>query len=281
MPRYSVNQATSKSWSLEQDAFSYSSLDFCGAGLWRHKVSDFGDEKTRALLDECGLETSSLSCVGGFTGSDGRWSDCVIDAIEALTSAHAVGAKNLLLHTGGRNRHIRTQAMRCLHAAIEHLLPFAEEFGVRLLLQPMLESVSKRWNFLHDWASLFEVIDRYPSHLVGFVLNTYHCSFLNEISPMLPKRIDQLGLVQVADSMHLPRVNKQRDDCLLGEGALMPDHWLRQAVNAGYDGWVEVESVSPTLAAQGYEHVLKCSNEFVNEFKMSVSADHHSKIATS
>lgn len=263
MPRYSVNQATTKRWSLEEDAFHYASSQFQGAGLWRYKVSDFGDEKTRELLEDNGLTVSSLSSIGGFTGCEGRWKDAVQDAIETLHTAHAIGATNVLLHTGSRNRHIRSQALRCLTSGINELLPVAADFGIRLLLQPMLESVSRRWNFLHDWGTLFEVIDRYSPATIGFCLNTHHATFLNEIWDQLPSRIEQLGLVQVSDSIRLPMPGDHRNDCLLGEGSLLPDLQLRKVLDAGYHGWVEVESIGANLNQLGYAAVVHGSGQFV------------------
>ena len=266
MVQLSINQVTSKQWSLEEDAFFYNHFQFQGAGLWRYKVGEFGDEKTRALMDESQLKASSLGCVGGLTGGGDRWADSVRESVDALVSAHVLGAPNVVLFTGGRNRHILSQAKRCVTTAIERLLPLAQEFGIRLLLQPMLESISHRWNFIHDWKTLFEIIDRFPSSDVGFVLNTYHASFLGDIWEQLPGRMGQLGLVQISDSVGLPKAGRLRDDCLLGQGVLLPDLRLKQIISAGYRGWVEVEVLGPTWGRQGYRQVLESSQQFVNEF---------------
>jgi sugar phosphate isomerase/epimerase len=265
MVQLSINQVTSKQWTLEEDAFYYNQFQFHGAGLWRFKVDDCGEEKTRAILDESQLKASSLSFVGGFTGCQGRWEDSVRDAIKALNSARELGANNVILYTGSRNRHIYSNARRCVVNAIERILPIAQEFGIRLLLQPMLESVSRPWNFLHDWESLFEIVDRFSPESVGFVLNTYHASFLSEIWEQLPARIPQLGLVQISDSLNFPRSAKRRDDCLLGQGMLMPDHRLRNLIKLGYSGWVEVEVLGPTWGREGYQHVLEASQQFATE----------------
>lgn len=265
MVQLSINQVTSKQWTLEEDAFYYHQFQFRGTGLWRFKVEDCGEEKSRAILDESELKASSLSFIGGFTGSDGSWNEGVRDSIQALHSARELGAKNVILYTGSRNRHIYSNARRCVVKAIERILPIAQEFGIRLLLQPMLESVSKSWNFLHDWESLFEIIDRFPHESVGFVLNTYHAGYLSEIWEQLPNRVEQLGLVQISDSLTIPRSAKRRDDCLLGQGILMPDHRLRQLIRLGYSGWVEVELMGPTWGREGYQHVLEASQQFASE----------------
>lgn len=279
MPRFSVNQVTTKRWSLEEDAFHYSGLGTQGIGLWRDKVSDFGDEKTRDLLNDFSLQPSSFSYVGGFTGCQGRWRDCVKDAIQTLISARAVGARNVLLFTGSLNGHIRPQAMRCLLDAMEHLMPFAEELGVRLLLQPMMENLSRKWNFLYDWESVFGVIDRFPSQMVGFVLHTYHATFLSEIWSQLPSRIEQLGLVQISDAPHFPRQGRSRNDCILGEGLMMPDVRLGQVIESGYEGWIEVESAGPAIYEAGYLNVLKANRHFLSSFQSANRSSLPSKTA--
>jgi sugar phosphate isomerase/epimerase len=266
MVQLSINQVTSKQWTLEEDAFYYDQFHFQGAGLWRFKLDECGTEKTRAVMEENHLSVSSLSFVGGFTGSDGAWSESVLDAMAALDMARDLGAPSVMLHTGAKNRHIDSHARRCVTKAIDRLLPLAEEFGIRLLLQPMLESVSRRWNFLHDWEAVFQIIDRYPADAVGFVLNTHHASFLTEIWDRLPGRVEQLGLVQISDSVHLPRAGKRRDDCLLGQGHLLPDHRLRQILDLGYAGWVEVELLGATWGREGYQQVLESSQQFASEF---------------
>lgn len=270
MPRFSVNQVTTKQWSLEEDAFNYSTTQCQGIGLWRDKVSDYGDEKAKTLLNEFSLEASSYSYIGGFTGCQGRWNECVCDAKEQLSNARSVGAKNVLLFSGSMNGHIRPQALRCLLDAIDELLPVANKLGVRLLLQPMLESVSKGWNFLFDWGSVFDILDRYGSDQLGFVLNTYHSTFLNEVWSELPARIDQLGLVQISDGRRFPRHGQAREDCFLGDGLLLPDVRLDQLLTAGYDGWVEVETVGKSITEAGYGATLEANCQFLQSYETAL-----------
>lgn len=272
MPRFSVNQVTTKQWSLEEDAFNYSATRYAatqcqGIGLWRDKVSDYGDEKARDLLNEFSLIPSSYSYVGGFTGCQGRWTECVRDAEEQLEIARCLGAKNVLLFSGSLNGHIRPQALRCLLDAIDQLLPRAEKLGIRLLLQPMLESVSRAWNFLFDWDSVFSILDRYGSHQLGFVLNTYHSTFLNEVWSELPNRMDQLGLVQISDGLRFPRSGQAREDCFLGDGLLLPDVRLDEILSAGYGGWIEVESVGKTITEAGYGATLEANGQFLHAYQ--------------
>jgi len=271
MLRFSVNQATTPTWLMDEDAVFYSSCAFDGIGLLPMKVTDFGEEKTRSILEDFGLQVSSFGMIGGFTGGHGRWHDATTWTKESLVTANTVGANNIILYPGCKNGHIRSQAMRCLISGIEQLLPFAEEFGMRLLLGPELETVSRNWNFLYDWNSVFDVVDRFPKELVGIVLNTYHASFLREIVDVLPARIDQIGLVQISDGKNLPQMGKKRDFCLLGDGILNPEHWIELLQKNQYHGWVEMELSGTCEQEIGYNHRLSSCQIFADRIAQSVT----------
>src|SRR4051794_35720367 len=72
MTRLSMNELTTFRWSFEQDVAQYLAAGFGAIGVWRQKLSDYGEEKGIELLAESGLQVSNLLWAGGFTGSDGR-----------------------------------------------------------------------------------------------------------------------------------------------------------------------------------------------------------------
>ena len=72
MSLLSISELTTYRWSFEEDVRNYSAAGFRAIGVWRQKLSDFGEERGLALLHDSGLEVSSLLWAGGFTGSDGH-----------------------------------------------------------------------------------------------------------------------------------------------------------------------------------------------------------------
>ena len=90
MERLSINEVTTYRWSFEDDVVHYRAAGIPAIGVWRQKVTDFGDEKAIELLAESGLKISSLLWAGGFTGSDGRsFRDSIADGAEAVRLAGA------------------------------------------------------------------------------------------------------------------------------------------------------------------------------------------------
>ena len=77
-----------------------------GIGVWRQKLSDYGEDKGVELLAESGLEVSNLLWAGGFTGSDGRsLKDSVDDAKDAIRLAAEMHAACLVVYSGSRRSH--------------------------------------------------------------------------------------------------------------------------------------------------------------------------------
>ncbi|MEO8499118.1 MAG: sugar phosphate isomerase/epimerase, partial [Planctomycetota bacterium] len=81
MPRLSINELTTYRWTFEEDVEHYQAAGIQSLAVWRHKLSDFGEEKGIELLIDSGLAVSSLQWAGGFTGSDGQsHDDSIADA---------------------------------------------------------------------------------------------------------------------------------------------------------------------------------------------------------
>ena len=94
MARISMNELTTYRWSFEEDVQQYAKAGFDAIAVWRHKLSDFGEEKGAELIAESGLKVSSLLWAGGFTGSDGRsHKESVEDAHDAIRLAANLGAR--------------------------------------------------------------------------------------------------------------------------------------------------------------------------------------------
>ena len=73
MNTLAISQLSTLRWSFEQDAQAYTARGFKGIGIYRPKLEDFGLDRTpSSCLAESSLSVTSLSWVGGFTGSDGR-----------------------------------------------------------------------------------------------------------------------------------------------------------------------------------------------------------------
>ena len=126
MPRLSMNEMTTYRWSFEQDVQQYCAAGIPAIGVWRRKLSDFGEQRGIELLKESGLAVSNLLWAGGFTGSEGHtFRESVDDAVDAIRLAGAMRANCLVIYSGARAGHTHNHARRLLVSALIELAPLA------------------------------------------------------------------------------------------------------------------------------------------------------------
>ena len=84
----SINEVSTFRWTFDQDVTRYAAAGIGAMGVWRRKISDFGESRGIELLAEYNMRVSNLSWVGGFTGSDGRtFKESVEDAADGIRLA--------------------------------------------------------------------------------------------------------------------------------------------------------------------------------------------------
>src|SRR5215470_16418267 len=106
MARLSMNEMTTYRWSFEEDVVNYRAAGIPAIGVWRQKLSDFGEEKGIELLADSGMTVSNLLWAGGFTGSDGHtFRESMDDASEAIRLAGQLKAGCLIVYSGARAGH--------------------------------------------------------------------------------------------------------------------------------------------------------------------------------
>src|SRR5258708_7706372 len=149
MPRLSINEMTTYHWSFLEDVIGYQAAGIERIGVWRRKLSDFGEERAVELLRESTPAVSCFSSAGGFTGSDGQtYREAVDDALDALRMAAEIHAECLVVVSGARAGHIVSHARRLLRCALRELGDVAARSGLSIALQPVHRHPTDRCSFL-------------------------------------------------------------------------------------------------------------------------------------
>ncbi len=260
MNRLAVSEITTFRWSFEEDLLHYEAAGLAAIGVWRQKLTDYGEDRGVELLLHHGWRVSSLQWAGGFTGSDGgTHEESIDDACDAIRLAHAIGAPCLLLHSGSRSIHTHKHARRLLRTAIDQLLPLAEALQVCLALEPMPREAGTDWTFLHDWDETLALLKNVGSDYLRAVLDMYYWGHDEQTLARLPELAPKLALVQLADSRQPPQLEPNR--CPLGEGNI-PLHTIIEQLNtAGYRGCYEVELMGEEIEACDYHDLLNRSQQ--------------------
>jgi sugar phosphate isomerase/epimerase len=264
MEQLAVNEMTTYRWSFEEDVQHYAAAGIAGIGVWRQKLSDYGEDKGLELLRESGLRVSSLLWAGGFTGSDGRTHrESVDDAREAIRLAGDLRAGCLVVYTGARAGHTHNHARRLIRGALTELAPLAEEAGVPLAIEPMHIGCAAEWTFLTELDDTLALLDAIGSPQLKLTFDTYHLGQDERILPRLPEIAPRIALVQLGDAKSPPQGEQNR--CRIGEGQLPLRRIIATLRAAGYRGFFEVELMGEEIEASDYRELLTQSKQAVCE----------------
>ena len=265
MLRLSMNELTTMRWSFEEDVEEFAQAGFDGIGIWRQKLTDIGVDQGIELLHRKGLKCSNLLWAGGFTGSDGfSMKDSLTDAVEGIQIAAAVNAECLVIYSGAWGGHTRAHAKRLVQTAFEELLPYAEEFGVTLAVEPMHPGCGAQWTFLESIQQTLEMIDPFENPFLKVVLDTYHFGLSKpQDLAMLGEIAHRIAVVHVGDGYAQP--DGEQDRCPLGKGKVPLRQIIRTLVDAGYEGFLDVELFGESVEQLDYPTLLNDSRKFLSD----------------
>lgn len=256
--RLSMSEVTTFRWSLEEDVKYYQAAGFESIGVWRQKLSDYGEEEGIDLLAASGLEVSNLLWAGGFTGSDGRsFQEAVDDGCHAIRLAGATSAGCLVLYPGGRNHHTFRHAERLFRLALDSLLSLAEAADVILAIEPMHPACAREWTFLTDIESTIALIESIGSDHLKLVFDTYHFGHDLALLSNLREIVPHIALVQLGDR-NVPHCS-DRQRCTLGTGIVPLRTVLTELQRTGYTGDFDIELAGSGFGPDQYERLLEDS----------------------
>lgn len=258
MPRLSISEVTTYSWSFQRDVRTYARHGVPAMGIWRQKLADYGEEKGAELLAEHGMDVSNVYFAGGFTGHDGRsFQEAVDDAERAIETASLLQADCLTVYTGARAGHTKSHAKRLIQMALEQLLPVAEVNDVVLAVEPMHPRAGVDWTFLTDLESTLELVERLGSRYLQIALDTYHWGRSRKLYSMMRDLVPNLAVVFLGDAKSSP--DEEQNRCLLGDGNISLERMLSAFLEHGYDGCFDIRLTGEDLETLSYPEILRHS----------------------
>lgn len=260
LSRCSLNTATVKHATLEQAVEAAAGAGLGAVGLWRDRVQEIGADKAARVVAEAGLRVSSL-CRGGFLTApdDAGIAAALDDNRRAIEEAATVGTGELVFVVGGlpanatpgqAPRPDAGPADRDLVATrarvadrIADLVPFADEHGVRIVLEALHPLFAADRAVISTLAQALDLAAPFPATSVGVVIDTYHVWW----DPALRDSIERAGRegriagYQVCDWI-LPLASQPLNSRgHVGDGYIDFPTITRWVADAGYAGDVETE----------------------------------------
>jgi len=241
--RFSLSEISTVNASFEEDVAAYAAAGFDGIGIWEFKLPT-DDAANVALLHRAGLAVAN--CVPSvpsilplrLPGMEGP--PDVRERISSLCASIRRLApyepESVLVITGptadADSRQIVVEGLRQIAAA-------ADEAGVRLGLEPIHPSQRDTVSFVNSIAQAIALLEEAGLDDVGIMADTYN--LWHEPPEALRRVAKRITGLHVADE---PDEAGRTDRVLPGEGGMHSAELVHALVDAGWNGYLDVEIFS-------------------------------------
>lgn len=259
--RLSLNQMTTDQWDLEDAVAGCAQAGIPEIGLWRHKVEEIGLDTASRLVREAGLRVSSL-CRGGMfpAATERERRERLDDNRRAIDEAVTLGTDVLVLVCGPAADSNIAGARRQVVDAIESLVPYAADHGVKLGIEPLHPMFAADRSVITTIGQANDMIDEIGASNVGVIIDVYHVWWDPQLYREIERARGRIYGFHVNDwIVPLPDILKGRG--MMGDGVIQLRR-IRGAVEAaGYTGPIEVEIFNEELWSRQGEDVLTLTKE--------------------
>lgn len=246
LSRLSLNQMTTKRWSVREAVQGCVRAGIPAVGLWREPVAAAGLKVAAELVADAGLRVSSL-CRGGFLTASQRSerAAAIADNRRAIDEAAALGAACLVMVVGGLPTGSKDLpgARERVAEGIAELAPYAGERSVRLALEPLHPMFVADRAVLSTLRQAIDLAERFPAAQVGVVVDTFHVWW----DPQVWEQIARAGAggriasYQVCDFLAPLPADALLGRAMMGDGHIDFGPFTAAMAAAGWTGDVEVE----------------------------------------
>lgn len=244
--RLSINSATTKKWTLAQVVEGCVNAGIPAIGPWRDRVEEAGLDKAARLIKDAGLRVSSL-CRGGFlTAADAVGQAAALaDNRAAILEAVALDTRELFLVVGGLAPGEKdvVAARQRVADRLADLVPFAQENGVRLVLEPLHPMYAADRALISTLGQALDLAAPFDASAVGVAVDTFHVWWDPELKAQIERagRESRIASYQVCDFNMPIAADPLLSRGYMGDGVVdftTIGTWVR---DAGYTGDIEVE----------------------------------------
>jgi sugar phosphate isomerase/epimerase len=242
LSRLSLNQRTTASWSLPEAIKGCVDAGLGAIGIWREQLAEVGLDEACRLVAESGLRVSSL-CRGGFFTNPAEAETAEAQNREAIDEAAALNAATLVIVPGGLppgDRDLEGARSRAARA-IERLVPYAHEHGVRLGIEPMNPIYAADRGVISTLAQALDIAERFEPEDVAVVVDTFHLWWEPGIAQQVERAGERIASYQICDWITPLPADSLLARGMMGDGHIDFPAFSRAVAKAGYHGDVEVE----------------------------------------
>lgn len=247
LSRLSLNQITTKGWDVRGAAEGCVRACIPYIALWRDKVEETGLKESASIIRETGLRVSSL-CRGGWfaAATEAGRQKQLDDNRRALDEAAELGTNVLVLVCGPAADHDIQTARSYVKEAINTLIPYAAERGVKLGIEPLHPMYAADRSVIVTLGEANQIVRELDSEQVGVVIDVYHVWWDPALYAQIAAASGHILGFHVCDWL-VPTPDMLLGRGMMGDGVIELRR-IRNAIEAtGYRGPIEVEIFNQSI----------------------------------
>lgn len=239
--RLSLNQITTDRWSLREAVEGCVRAEIPWIALWRHKIAEAGLAESKRLVNDAGLQVSSVCRGGMFPAATAAERQARIDDNRrAIEEAAELGADVLVLVCGPAPDKDIAAARQMVEDGIDAVVPYAQACGVKLGIEPLHPMYAAERSVINTLAQANAIAEKYTPEQVGVVVDVFHVWWDPQLYEQIARASGRILGFHVSDWI-VPTPDLLMGRGMMGDGVIDLRR-IRQAVEeAGYSGPIEVE----------------------------------------
>lgn len=241
LSRLSLNQATTRRWTLAEAADGCARAGIPWIGVWRDRLAEVGAEQAARIVRDAGLRVSGLCRGGMFPAATAEERQARIeDNLRAVEEAAALGTDVLVLVCGPAPDRDIGAARAMVEDGIAAVLPHARAHGVKLAIEPLHPMFAADRSVIASAGEANDLAERFDSPNVGVILDSYHLWWDATLYQQIRRASGRILGHHVSDwIVPLPDVLLGRG--MMGDGVIELRRIRTAMEAAGYTGPIEVE----------------------------------------
>jgi sugar phosphate isomerase/epimerase len=259
--RLSLNQMTTSGWGVREAVEGCARAAMPWIGLWRDKVAKAGLKESARIVRDAGLKVSSL-CRGGMfpAATKAERAARIDDNRRAVDEAAVLGTDVLVLVCGAASDRDIDAARGMVEEGIERVLPYAEQAGVKLGIEPLHPVFAADRSVISTLGQANDIVERLGSPQVGVIIDVYHVWWDPELYREIERSAGHILGFHVNDWLRGggdPLMSRG----MMGDGVIELRR-VRETVDAtGYAGPIEVEIFNEEVWAMPGDDALELIKE--------------------